>query len=151
LMYILFLSSCKLPGAFVISPLPPFVVRGMSTAGCLCSTDVTPLRSYYSPFRHPPVFDPLPGFAGYKTYLAPMVSHRDGEGFSSCSACPCHRAVAITPLEWYAVSVRFRRTLLPSHYGQVLDLQNYEFSRLPLRSLSLRPGDSQPPSRWLCR
>src|SRR5271166_5654971 len=26
-----------------------------------------------------------------------MISPRDEEGFSSCSACPCHRAVASTP------------------------------------------------------
>jgi hypothetical protein len=140
-----------LTGDFIISPLPPFVVRGISTAGCLRSTGVTPLLSYYSPIRHPPVFDLLPGFSGYKIYLAPVISHRDGEGFSSCSICPCHRAVAITPLEWCAVSVRFRHPMLPSHSSYVLNLQGYEFSRLPLRSLSLRPGDSQPPSRWLCR
>jgi hypothetical protein len=80
-----------------------------------------------------------------------VISHRDGEGFSSCSICPCHHAVAITPLEWCAVSVRFRHPMLSSQYGQLLDLQGYELSRLPLRSLSLRPDDSQPPSRWLCR
>ena len=28
---------------------------------------------------------------------APAISPRDEEGFSSCSACPCHRAVASTP------------------------------------------------------
>ena len=28
---------------------------------------------------------------------APAISRRDEEGFSSCSACPCHRAVASTP------------------------------------------------------
>ena len=29
--------------------------------------------------------------------IAPAISRRDEEGFSSCSACPCHRAVASTP------------------------------------------------------
>src|SRR5467141_3860285 len=28
---------------------------------------------------------------------APTISRRDEEGFSSCFACPCHRAVASTP------------------------------------------------------
>src|SRR5204862_2178979 len=47
--------------------------------------------------RHPLVFGRLPGVAGYTAYLAPAISRRDEEGFSSCSACPCHRAVASTP------------------------------------------------------
>src|ERR1039458_3698062 len=34
---------------------------------------------------------------GYTIYLAPVISRRDEEGFSSCLACPCHRAVASTP------------------------------------------------------
>jgi hypothetical protein len=51
----------------------------------------------YRPSRHPLVFGRLPGFAGYTAYLAPTISRQDEEGFSSCSACPCHRAVASTP------------------------------------------------------
>jgi hypothetical protein len=49
---------------------------------------------YYRPSRHPLVFGPLPGFAGYATYLAPVISRRDEEGFSSClgmSLSPCCR------------------------------------------------------------
>jgi hypothetical protein len=66
-------------------------------AGPLRSTGVTPLHRYYEPIRHPLVFDRFPGFAGYTVYLAPPISRRDEEGFSSCSACPCHRAVTSTP------------------------------------------------------
>jgi hypothetical protein len=51
-------------------------------AGPLRSTDITPLRRYYRPSRHPLVFDRLPGFAGYTAYLAPTISRRDEEGFS---------------------------------------------------------------------
>jgi hypothetical protein len=29
-----------------------------------------------------------------------VISHWDEEGFSSCLACPCHRAVAFTPPKW---------------------------------------------------
>ena len=60
---------------------------------------VTPLRCYYGPVRHPLAFDRFPGCAGYTTYLAPPISQWDEEGFSSCSACPCHRAVAFHPAE----------------------------------------------------
>ena len=66
-------------------------------AGPLGSTDITPLRRYYGPSRHLLVFGRLPGVAGYTAYLAPAISPRDEEGFSSCLACPCHRAVAFTP------------------------------------------------------
>jgi hypothetical protein len=138
-------------GVFIISPSPPSVVGRSLTAGLLCSPDITPVHRSYEPIRHPLVFDPLPAVHGYRIYLAPEISSWDEEGFSSCSACPCHRAVAITPLEWCAVSVSLRRPMLPSHLRYALDLQGFALSRLPLRSLSLRPGDSQPPFRWLCR
>jgi hypothetical protein len=83
-------------------------------AGPLRSTDVTPLHRYCGPSRHPLVFGRLPGFAGYTAYPAPAISRRDEEGFSSCSACPCHRAVASTPPRCPAVSVSVRLAILPS-------------------------------------
>src|SRR5476651_2671338 len=66
-------------------------------AGPLGSADIAPLHRYYVPSRHPLVFGRLPGLAGYTAYLAPAISRRDEESFSSCLACPCHRAVASTP------------------------------------------------------
>ena len=73
------------------------LLETLQMAGPLGSTDITPLHCYYGPSRHPLVFGRLPGFAGYTAYLAPVISRRDEEGFSSCLACPCHRAVASTP------------------------------------------------------
>src|SRR6266446_2733019 len=80
--------------AFVISSLPSPMLETLQMAGPLRSADITPLHRYYGPSRHPLVFGRLPGFAGYTAYPAPTISRRDEEGFSSCSACPCHRAVA---------------------------------------------------------
>jgi hypothetical protein len=117
----------------------------------LRSTDVTPLHRYYQPLRHPLAFDPLPGVAGYKVYLAPDISAWGEEGFSSCLACPCRRAVATTPPESPAATASMRQTLLPSPYGCRLGLRGFAFSGPPMRSLPLRPGDSQPSRRWLCR
>jgi hypothetical protein len=34
---------------------------------------------------------------GYTIYLAPPISRWDEDGFTSCSACPCHRAGPTTP------------------------------------------------------
>jgi hypothetical protein len=73
------------------------MLETLQMAGPLRSADITPLHRYYGPSRHPLVFGRLPGFAGYTAYLAPTISRRDEEGFSSCLACPCHRAVAFTP------------------------------------------------------
>jgi len=98
-------------------------------AGPLRSTDITPLHRYYGPSRHPLVFGRLPGFAGYTAYLAPAISRWDDEGFSSCSACPCHRAVASTPPRWAAASVRFRPFMLPSPYGCRLGPRGFSLSR----------------------
>jgi hypothetical protein len=117
----------------------------MSTAGPLCSPDITPVHSYYKPIRHPLVFGPFPAVYGYKTYLSPVISLRDKEGFSSCLACPYHRAVAITPLEWIAASVKFRPSTPPSPHGCRLDLQVFSLSGPPVRSLTLQPGDSLTP------
>ncbi len=97
LTYSLRLRSCKSMDAFVISSLPSPMLETLQMAGPLRSTDITPLHRYYGPSRHPLVFGRLPGFAGYTAYLAPAISRRDEEGFSSCLACPCHRAVASTP------------------------------------------------------
>jgi hypothetical protein len=91
------LRSCSLTGAFVISPLPPFLIKTACAAGPLCSAGFTPLLRYYGPGRHRLAFDRFPGFAGYTAYLAPPISRWDEDGFSSCSTCPCHRAVPTTP------------------------------------------------------
>ena len=141
-MYIFLLRSCKLMGVFIISPLPLSVVGRMLTARPLRSPDITPVHRYYGPIRHPLAFGLFPAVDGYKTYLAPKISLWDEEGFSSCLACPCHRAVATTPLECKVVSVSFRPSILPSPYGCGLGLQGSSLSGPPVRSLSLQPGDS---------
>src|SRR5436305_8023815 len=73
------------------------LLEELRTAGLLRSTDITPLRRYYEPLRHPLVVSRLPGAAGYTAYPASALSGRDEEGFSSCSMCPGCRAVANHP------------------------------------------------------
>src|ERR1700751_5967300 len=62
LTYRLLLRSCKLMGAFVISPLPPMLLELLPTAGLLRSTDITPLHRYYEPLRAPLVSHRFPGY-----------------------------------------------------------------------------------------
>src|SRR5260370_19338484 len=69
LTYRLLLRSCKLMGAFVISPLPPLLLESLQTAGPLRSTHVTPLPRYYRPGRIPLAFHRLPAVTGYTPSL----------------------------------------------------------------------------------
>src|SRR4051794_31955914 len=101
-------------GGFIISPLPPVSVKELQTAGPLRSAGVTPPRRYCGPLRHPLAFGRLPGSAVYTPSLSPPLSRRGEEGFSSCSTCPCRRAVATPPPERPAASAVLRRSVLPS-------------------------------------
>ena len=119
------------------------VVGDPPAAGRLRSTGITPPQHYYTPLRHPLAFGSLPGVAGYRAYLAPAISHRGEEGFSSCSACPlssCHR---FHPAEVGRSSqAAFNRPccLRPLVAGSAL---RNRLSRPLARSLALWPDDSQ--------
>ena len=119
------------------------VVGDPPAAGRLRSTGITPPQHYYTPLRHPLAFGSLPGVAGYRAYLAPAISHRGEEGFSSCSACPlssCHR---FHPAEVGRSSQSaFNRPccLRPLVAGSAL---RNRLSRPLARSLALWPDDSQ--------
>jgi len=91
--YLLCFWSCKSPGAFIMTPLPPILSEELQTAGPLGSAGITPPHSYFGPIRLPLAFGPFPGVPGYTAYLAPPISRRDEEGLSSCLARPCHHAV----------------------------------------------------------
>jgi len=82
----------------VYQSTPAFRVDSdIGAARLLGSTGITPLRRYYEPSRRRLVFGRFPGSPGYTTYLAPPISRWDEDGFSSCSACPCHRAAPTHP------------------------------------------------------
>src|SRR5712691_10756 len=98
-------------GAFVISPLPPFLIKTLCAARPLGSTGITPLLRYYGPGRHRLAFDRFPGFAGYTAYLAPPISRWDVDGFSSCSTCPLSPCCPYHPAE---VTCRFGQSA-PCH------------------------------------
>ena len=151
LRYILRLRSCRLMDGFIIPSLPPLWSEKTSTAGRLRSAGITPPQRHYTPIRHPLIFDPFPGSAGYRAYLAPTVSRRDEEGFSSCSVCPCHRATATTPPKW-AGRINQLSTV---HAAFALRLRarpsECALSRPPVRSLALRPDDSLSPHGRHCR
>src|SRR5207302_6816471 len=125
----------------VISPLPPFLLELLQTAGLLRSPDITPLRRYYEPLRDPLVFRRLPGCPVIR--LPCSVDFATGRGgflqllsASLPSCCRYHPA---------GVNRRFsqvRRSMLPSPYSCRLGLWGHSLSRPHLRSLSLRPNGS---------
>lgn len=100
--------------AFIMTTLPSFLLEALLPVGCLCSTSVTSLQRYYTPIRHPLIFDSFPGEPVIKSTLLQRVSHWDEEGFSSCFAYPL-----ISCRHYYSAgavkrNIRFRLTLLPS-------------------------------------
>src|SRR5260370_30847604 len=105
LTYRLLLRSCKLMGAFLISPLPPVLLEPLQTAGPLRSTDVTPLPRYYRPSRIPLVVHRLPGVAGYTASLL----RRFLDGTRRVSPVAWHDLVTVlslpTPPKCFAASV----------------------------------------------
>src|ERR1700682_6412606 len=79
-------------GVFVISPLPPWLLEPLQTAGSLRSTDITLLLRYYRPIRHPLAVPRLPGVAGYTVpFSANFATGRGGLlqllGISLSSCC----------------------------------------------------------------
>ena len=140
LRYIFRLRSCSSIGACVIASTS-VGVKIPCTAG-------PPLHGHYpvsSLLRTPPTPSRLPhgfpGDAGYADGAAPRVSPWGEEGISSCSASPCHRAVAATPPECANASASLRRPMLPSPPKQGLGLR-IDLFRGYLCVTSLRPGDS---------
>src|SRR5262245_23512667 len=142
LTYSLRLRSCKSMDAFVISSLPSRLRETLQTAGPPRSMGVTPLPRSYGPVRHPLAFDRLPGLTGYTTYLAPVISRRDER------ASPVPRYVLVTVLSLSprrggsAATVRFRHPHTAFALRQWARPSGLRLSRPPMRSLSLRPGDS---------
>ena len=104
-------SHCKQQGLFAPRELPRF-------------TATTDPSATLSPFHR------FPGVSGYPVSFFPLISQRDEEGFSSCLAHPCHRAVAVTPPEWLAASVSLRRSMLPSPHEGRLGLWGFRFEAI---------------------
>src|SRR5215813_13046248 len=84
-------------GAFIISPLPSFLMQASCAARFLRSTDVTPLHRYCEPSRRRLVVHPFPGsnrlsdVPCFRRFLG-----RDEDGFSSLPATSCGFATSAT-------------------------------------------------------
>ena len=100
------------------------------------------LRTPPSPARHPLAVRPLPRVSGYSLDMAPPLSRWGEEGFSICSTCPRHRAVALTPPERPAASARCDGPCCLRLSTVRLGLRGLSLSGPPVRLLPLRPGDS---------
>ncbi len=123
-------------------PCLPLLAPTLCAARFLRSTGVTLLHHYYKPSRHRLVCYRRPGCAGYTVAPAPSISRWDQDGFSSCSACPGHRAAPNHPA---GVTRRFGQ--IATHHAAFARPKKARppdllISRPPLGSLALRPGDS---------
>jgi len=93
----------------------------------------------------------FPVDTGYTAYLAPPISRWDEDGFSSCSAHPCHRATPTTPPERIDTSVRIRRSVLPSPHTRRLGLRGNLCRGHLWVHLRCGPVTRSPSRRWLCQ
>src|SRR6201993_120398 len=136
LTYRLLLRSCKLLGAFVISPLPPVLLEPLQTAGPLRSTDITLLLRYYGPLRHPLAGPRFPGFAGYTVPCsADFATGRGGLlQLLSASLPSCCRYYPARVFRRLGQIATFHAAFAPLPRARPLGLT---FSGPPLRLLSL--------------
>ncbi len=107
-------------------------------------------------FRIPSAtLSPSTVFLGSPVMRLPCFRHlswRDEEGFSSCSICPCHRAVPTTPPECHVASVSPRHAMLPSPRSRGLGLRIFILFRGHLWVyFRYGPVTRSPSLRWLCR
>ena len=140
--YILCLRSRSSIGAFIISPLPPCFQSRYRQQGRFPPPALPGFTGTTNPSATLSPVSRLPGAPGYTAYLAPPISRRGEEGFSSCLARPRYRAVATTPPECRSALASLRYAMLLSSRTWGLSLRVFCFSRPPVRSLSLRPGNS---------
>ena len=127
-----------------MSPLHPFLPKALRTARPLRSAGIAPLPRHYGPIRHRLAVSRFPVLSGYTAYPTPTISRWDEDGFSSCSTCPCHRAVPHHPA---GVTSRIGHptschAMLPTPRKRGLGLRTCFVSRPPLGLLALRPSDS---------
>src|SRR5437867_6435277 len=129
-------------GGVVMPPLPPMSSEEVPNSRVPSLHGRYPLPRYSGPVRHPLAVGRFPGTPGYTPDLAPLISPRDEEGFSSFSMRLRHRAVAPS-------SAGARRPF--SHVGSPhVACVVFRSARPPgfgsfgasSRSLALRPGDS---------
>ena len=73
------------------SPTPFSLRRGLQQGPL--APGITPPRSYFGPVRLPLAVGRFPAVPSHTACLAPVISARDKQGLSSCSARPCHHVV----------------------------------------------------------
>jgi hypothetical protein len=140
-----------LPGRRGITPAFGYDAPHLSVGGTLTLLNNALLSAHYGPFRRPLLFGRLPGFAGYTDYL--LRRFHDGRRRASPVAQRVLATVPPLPPRRSRVSVfaSLRPSMLSSPWGEGFGLRDFHFSGLPVRSLTLRPGDSQSSFRRLCR
>src|SRR5437868_2576056 len=123
---------------FIIPSLPPMLSEELQNSRAPW------LQGYYPPSLLTSPSTTLPPSAPFlvsQLWCLPSyrrISLRGGEGFPALKCALCRRAVAIAPPERSSASAGVRLPVVPSPYACRLGLWGMEFSRSPLRSLSLR-------------
>ena len=150
LTYILLRRSCKLTGAFINSPLPPWVSENCKQQGPFAPRTLLRFLATMSPSA---TLSSSTDFLGSPVirFAAPPISRRDEEGFSSCLAHPCHRAAANTPPECSAASVSCSGPCCLRPFGAGSAPGVFGFRGHLCVHFRCGPMTRSPSQRWLCR
>ena len=142
--YILCLRSRSSIGAFIISPLPPCFQSRYRQQGRFPPPALPGFTGTTNPSATLSPVSRLPGAPGYTAYLAPPISRRGEEGFSSCLARPRYRAVATTPPECRSALASLRYAMLLSSRTWGLSLRVFFRGHLCVHS-RYGPATRRPP------
>jgi len=116
-------------GAVIISPLPPFLLEPLQTAGPLRSADVTPLPRYYRPGRVPLAFHRFPGVTGHTASCSADFATGRG-GFLQLLSMTLSPCCPYQPRRSVAPRQSLRRSMLPSPEKWRLGLRTCPFEAI---------------------
>ena len=148
--YILCLRSRSSIGAFIISPLPPCFQSRYRQQGRFPPPALPGFTGTTNPSATLSPVSRLPGAPGYTAYLAPPISRRGEEGFSSCLARPRYRAVATTPPECRSALASLRYAMLLSSRTWGLSLRVFFEATCAFTLVTARQLAGHP-LRWPCQ
>ena len=133
-----------------ISPLPPFLLEPLQTAGPLGSPDVTPVHRYFGPSRVPLAVHRFPGVSGYTVSLLRRFRDRTS-GFLQLLSAPLSSCCPYYPAEASRPVSQLRRSMLSSPVWGEFDLRIFRFRGHLWVHLRYGPMTCSPSLRWLRR
>ena len=132
--------------------LPSLLTENFSIVGILHSTTITSLHGYYYPCRHRLAFHRFPVLSVIRCTFPSPISQRSTRTTSPVASC-AFVTVLFLPLRLgrkrYQSRFLFLCRFHPITIGSAS--RSYVFSKLPVDSFALRPGNSPPILMMVCQ